>query len=278
MQKKLLLLLLLAATLSSIAQPYIDPINLRYTNAFSNAGKNGTPFTHLYIGSDLPFKIKHDKYIVVSPFFEQWNIDSFFNKNYLPQVSTIALAVSALLPLHKTNWSLTVTAIPRFNSEDLKLQNSFQIGGVLLAAFKKNLHLKYKFGVYVNNDFFGVFVMPLIGIDWNINERNNLFGILPGRLSFEHKINAHLYAGATFRAITNSFRLNNGNYLRIDDNQLGGYLDYYATKHIVFTAEAGAGIFRTLRLGREHNTRYISDYNWGDGMFIKLCTSYRIRL
>jgi hypothetical protein len=278
MKKKLLLLVSLTVAVSTMAQPYVDPMNIRYTKAFSNGGKNGTPFSHLYIGPDLPFKMKKNKFIVLSPFFEKWDIDSASNKNYLPQVSSIALAVSALFPLDKMHWSLTVTAIPRFNSQGLKLQNSFQMGGVLLAAYKKHAHLKYKFGVYVNNDFFGVFVMPLVGIDWNINDRNNLFGILPGRLSFEHKVSTRFYTGATFRAITNSYRLNNGNYLRIEDNQLGGFLDFYATKHIVFTAEAGGGIFRKLRLGREHNKVYLIDYNWGDGMFIKLCTSYRIRL
>ena len=89
------------------------------------------------------------------------------------------------------------------------------MGGVLLAGYTKNTNLKYKFGVYVNNEFFGVFVMPLAGIDWRINDRNNLFGILPGRLTFELKLNNNFYAGANFRAITNSYRLDNGNYLQI---------------------------------------------------------------
>jgi hypothetical protein len=86
-------------------------------------------------------------------------------------VSSIGLAVSAIIPLDKNHWSLTMTAIPRFNSEGLKLENSFQMGGLLLASYKKKETLKYKFGVYVNNEFFGVFVMPLAGIDWKINAR-----------------------------------------------------------------------------------------------------------
>ena len=193
-------------------------------------------------------------------------------------VSSIGLAVSAIIPLDKNHWSLTMTAIPRFNSEGLKLENSFQIGGLLLASYKKKETLKYKFGVYVNNEFFGVFVMPLAGIDWKINARNNLFGVLPGRLTFEHRLSDHFFTGGTFRAITNSYRLNNGGYLRIQDNQLSAYLDCYATKHVVFSAELGYGISRNLKSGVERNKNYLTDYQWGDGMFIKLCSSYRVRL
>jgi hypothetical protein len=260
-----------------MAQPYIDPINIRYTHAFRNNNGNATPFSHLYIGPDLPLKMKKNKIVVFSPFYENWNIDSASNKNYLPSVSGIGIAISTIFPVDKNYWTLTLTTIPRFNSEALKLKNSFQLGGLILATYKKKETLKYKMGVYLNSEFFGLFVMPLLGIDWEINNRNHLFGILPGRLTYEHQLNTHFYAGATFRAITNSYRLNTGQFLRIEDNQLSGFLDFYATKHWVFSGEAGYGIFRKLRLGETRNKNYITDYNWGDGLFLKLCTSYRIR-
>jgi len=278
MQKTLSLIIACITTLNVMTQPYIDPLNIRYTRAFHNKNNSATPFSHLYIGPDLPFKMKKNKLVVLSPFYDRWNIDSGSNKNYLPAVSSIGLALSAIFPVDKDHWSLTVTAIPRFNSEGLKLQNSFQMGGLLLASYKKRETLKYKFGVYVNNEFFGLFVMPLVGIDWKIDARNNLFGILPGRLTFEHQLSDHFYTGGTFRAITNTYRLYNGDFIRIQDNQLSAYLDYYATKHIVFSTEAGYGIFRSLQSGTYRSKKYHTDYNWGDGLFIKLCTSYRIRL
>ncbi|NNV55361.1 DUF6268 family outer membrane beta-barrel protein [Limnovirga soli] len=259
-------------------QPYVDPFNIRYTNAFENKHRNATPFTHTYIGSDLPLQLKNKGLIVISPFYENWNIDSANNTNYLPAVSSIALPISVVIPLGKNNWSLMATAIPRFNSEGLQQQNSFQMGGVMLANYKKKTNLTYKFGFYVNNEFFGVFVMPLAGIDWRINERNNLFGLLPGRLTYEYKLNNHFYTGGTFRAITNSYKLSNGNYLRIDDNQLSAYLDYYPAKHVVCTLEPGYGIMRKLRSGYGHNKNTQQNLDWGDGFFIKLSASYRIRL
>src|SRR4051812_1430624 len=156
-------------TLFSNAQPYVDPLNIRYTGTLFN-NKNPTTFSHLYVGPDIPFKLKNNKLLVISPFYEKWDFDSTSNKYFLPVVNNIALAVSTIIPLAKNRWLLTVTAIPRLNSESLNLQNSFQMGGVLLATYNKYNNLKYKLGVYVNGEFFGLFVIPLIGIDWKIDE------------------------------------------------------------------------------------------------------------
>ena len=81
----------------------------------------------------------------------------------------------------------------------------------------------------------------------------------------------------TFRAITNSYRLKNGQYLRIDDNQLSAFLDIYTVKNICFTLEPGYGILRKLRNGTEKKT-YTTTDKWGDGFFIKLSAVYRVRL
>ena len=107
-----------------------------------------------------------------------------------------------------------------------------QAGGAFIVSNKRNENLTWRLGLYVNNDLFGLFVMPLAGIDWKINARNNLFGILPGNLTYEHKINEHFYYGANFRAITNSYAKSNGYWL-IDENQLGLHLDTYLTKNLV---------------------------------------------
>ena len=276
MQKNLLFVLACMVVVHIKAQPYVDLLNTRFTSSlFSN--KSATTFTHLYVGSDVPVRLKKNKLIVFSPFYDQWNIDSGGNKQYQPVVSSIVAPVSVIVPLYKERWTLTATAIPRFNSEGLRMQNSLQVGGVLLGTYKKSNSLTYKLGVYVNSEFFGLFVIPLAGIDWRINDKNYLFGVLPGRLTYEHKLSNAFYTGATFRAVTNSYRLNNGNYLRIDDNQLSAYVDWYTTKHIVFCGEMGYGVFRKLRTGLVHK-QYNAVYNWDNGAFFRICAAYRIRL
>src|SRR4029079_4981641 len=86
-----ILVLLLAA------QPYVDPFQVRYTYAFRSDGNSrGTPFTHLWAGSDLPIKIKNNTYLLLSPFYENWQIDSASVKDIQPTVHSIALPIGLI--------------------------------------------------------------------------------------------------------------------------------------------------------------------------------------
>ena len=84
------------------------------------------------------------------------------------------------------------------NDAVINQYGEYQFGGYAIANYKKNARLTYKMGVYINGDFFGLFVIPLLGIDWQINEKDNLFGVLPASLNYEHKLNNHFYTGAVF--------------------------------------------------------------------------------
>jgi len=276
MRNLFLILILNCLSYSLSAQPYVDPLNLRYTYAFRNNAAFATPHSHLYIGSDLPIKLKASTYLLLSPFYERWQIDSGAKKDIVPTVQSLALPVGLLFPL-KNKWSLTLMGIVRKNGEALFGKKSLQVGGTGFASYAARPDKKLRFGMYVNTDFFGFFFMPLLGTDWRINKKNYLFGLLPGRLTWEHQWSTKLYGGLTFRAITNSFRLTQDRYLRLDDNQLSAFLDFYPAKNWVLTLEPGYGLFRKIRTGADKRT-YLLTRNWGDGAFIKLSGSYRVRL
>jgi len=275
--KLLLLIGNLLVTGYAFPQPYVDPLQVRYAYGFQNNNTvRGTPFTHLWAGSDIPVKLAAETYLLLSPYYENWQLDSGKKENILPAVHSLAFPVGLLVPLKNKKWSLSVTTILRSNGEKLLADKTMQFGGAGFFSFEKAKGKKIRFGLYVNSDFFGLFVMPLAGADWRINKRNYLFGLLPGRFTWEHQFNNRLFGGLTFRAITNSFRLNNGNYLRIDDNQLSGFMDFYLLKKLCITLEPGYGILRQLRTGVEKR-KYFPDKTWADGFFIKLSASYRIR-
>jgi hypothetical protein len=260
------------------AQPFVDPLQVRYTYAFRNNTSKTTPFTHLWAGSDVPIKLKENTYLLLSPYYEMWRIDSADKQEIYPTVHSFTFPVGLTLPLQKSKWFLTAIPIIRWNGEKLFEKNTFQFGGITFATWARKPQQKFRFGVYANDEFFGLFIIPLLGADWRIDEKNYLFGLLPGRLTYEHKWSKKLYGGATFRALTNSYRLSNGQYIRLDDNQLSLYLDYYPAKNICITMEPGYGVFRKIRTGIINNREYITNEKLGDGPFIKLSAAYRIRL
>jgi hypothetical protein len=268
---------ILFLNLSAWSQPYIDPLQVRYMSAGESKDPVATPFSHLYIGSDLPIKLKNEMIILLSPYYEQWSIDSAETENLYPTVKSVAFPAGVIIPFKDSKWSMTLLPLLKSNGEELFAENTFQYGGVGLVGYQVKEGQKFRVGVYANKEFFGWFVIPLLGVDWKLNDKDYLFGVLPGRLTFEHKINDRFYSGATFRAPTTSYRLSNGEYLRLDDQQLSLFIEYYFTPNICVTLEPGFGIFRQLRTGIEEH-EYIQDIDWGDGPFIKLSASYRIRL
>ena len=259
------------------AQPYLDIISLKYANS-PNAGiinhnRNDVSISYYNLSTNLPLQFKNKKdALIFSPFVEAWSmqIKNDHQQNYYG----IALPVSLSKTIPHSKWSILLTAIVRMNDSLISSKAKMQAGGAFILSNKRTEKLTWKLGLYVNGEFFGVFIMPLAGIDWKINERNTLFGVLPGNLTFEHKINKRFYYGANFRAITNSYATANG-YWRMDENQLGIYLDTYFNKNIVLNIEAGHSLFRKMRTGVKDISKYDADVN--DNFYMKISFAYRVR-
>jgi hypothetical protein len=259
------------------AQPYLDIASLKYTNSpnsgFINQPRNDVKLSYFSLGTNLPIQFKNKKDAVIfSPFFENWS--SQISNNNRQSYYSVALPVSLSKTIPYTKWAVLLTGIVRMNDGNINKRTKMQVGGAFIVSNKRNESLTWKLGVYVNNELFGLFVMPLAGIDWRINERNNLFGVLPGNLTYEHKINDRFYYGANFRAITNSYVKGNG-YWRIDENQLGLYLDTYLTKNVVLNIEGGHSLFRKIRTGEKHISK--NDAGINDNLYIKVSCAYRVR-
>jgi len=264
---------------STVAQPYIDIVNIHYCKSpdigFFQHNKKATQLNYFDASATLPvlFKNKKDA-IIFSPYYEQWEAKirevNRFRKNHFG----IGFPVSFLKSIGP-KWTLLITPIVRINDTSVNSKSKWQFGGAALVSHKSSdKQFTFKFGIYINGDLFGLFVMPLIGIDWKINARTNLFGILPGSLTLEHRLKKFLYYGAAFRAFTNSYSDIN-RYWRVDENQLGIFADCYLTKKIVLNIETGHSIFRKIRTGIKNETR--TDWQASDNFYVKLVLAYRIR-
>ncbi len=265
----------------TFAQPYIDLFSIRYTSSpdFGKVGdsKNPTQLDYLNISTAVPIQFKNKQdLIVLSPFFERWSSQVQTINNYKRYHYGLALPVTIIKSIPHSTWSIATTAIWRLNDAAINKSGEFQFGGFMLASKRIKENLVYKFGVYVNAEFFGLFVIPLLGIDWQINERTNLFGVLPASLTLEYKLAKHWYTGGVFRTFTNSYHDSGSNYFRVDENQLGVFLDYYPCKKILLNFETGHSILRQLRSGEWHQ---VND-NWDadNNIYFRIGVAYRFRL
>ena len=187
----------------------------------------------------------------------------------------LGLPLTYLKNFKESNTTLTATAILRMNDETIDKDGKMQIGGAAVMLMKKKKDLTWKFGLYVNGELFGLFIIPLAGIDWKIDEKSNLFGLLPANLTYERKASNRFYYGLNFRTFTNSYAKDTG-YWRVDENQLGAFADQYLTKHLVVNAEFGSSILRKIRTGVDGSAK--ANWNIKDNYYLKISFAYRMRL
>lgn len=260
---------------SGQGQPYIDLINCKYTSSpgfISDSKANVLNYANL--SATLPLKFKNGDYLIMSPFFEKWTAQ-MEEKHPKQAYYGLGLPLTYLKNFKGSNTSLTATAILRMNDETIDKYGKLQIGGAAVMLTKKKDDLTWKFGLYVNGDLFGIFIIPLAGIDWKIDARSNLFGILPANLTYERKATNKFYYGLNFRTFTNSYAKDTG-YWRVDENQLGAFADQYLSKHLVINAEIGSSILRKIRTGIERKAT--ENWNIKDNYYLKISLAYRMRL
>jgi hypothetical protein len=272
------------------AQPVLDIARFNYSySPESGLGEKENPLHSQFFNMNvtLPIELKKggDAFII-NPFFEHNQGEVSGNDFHVVSKGLfVGFRKKDLFP----QWDLLTSFIVRRNKEAEKdVEDDWQYGGALLATWRKDEFTSIKLGAYYNKEFFGNFFVPLIGIDWQINSRNNLFGVLPGSLWFEHKVSQKVFYGGTFRALTNSYRLqtidpcasgdcSGKNYLRIDDNQLGVFADWYPAKRIVVTGETGYTILRRYRYGFKGDDVHLQTDYKNDNFYFRASLSYRLR-
>jgi hypothetical protein len=270
-------------SITASSQPYIDIASVcRQTSPSDNSDNSKNPvdieMTSAFL--NIPLKIDSD-YILINPIYENYKL------NMSPEVNSLKLT-AAYVPvtwLHQwknRKWSTAFVAIPRLSS-DLSgpvHANNYQMGGVILSYYQKKETVKYNFGMYYNSDFFGAFFVPLVGIDWSINKRWNLFGSLPINMNLEYSVSQKLHAGVGVNFLTNSYRIHNDGFLRVDDYNAKFILNYYILKDQVISIETGHSLFRQYRYGTMENGKlnYEHDLEVSDGYLFKVAYIFRVAL
>lgn len=282
MRKVIYILFFSAWSFFASAQPFIDIASLYYQQSpADNMSSSKSPMNTQLMSAflNLPIQIDSD-YIVINPVYENYRLD--VSSETLPiNLTAIYMPVAWIHQFKSSRWSTALMAIPRLSS-DLKKPidgNDFQMGCIALATYKKKETLKYSIGAYYNSEYFGGYYIPLLGIDWNITSKWNLFGTLPINLNLEYKMNKTVHAGFGLNLLTNSYRIENKDFLRIDDYNAKFILDIYLMKNQVISLEAGHSLFRQYRMGTMDGGKpdYTYDLNVSDGYQFKLAYIFRIR-
>lgn len=267
------------------AQPFIDLLGL---NLLGSPGLDREE-----LSATLPLRLDtNGRLLVLDPYFVQWHTTTA-SERYSPSheedvdetMQGAGGVVTYVTPL-RTDWKLAIAGIGKYHWLEEPKHADIQYGGVLLLSRVLKPTLTLRAGVYANYDAFGWFVIPLLGIDWRIDAKNNLFGVLPGSINYEHKCSQRFHWGASFRAYTTSFGTRDADYRRVDENPLGLFGDVYFTRNVVLRVEAGWSFVRQVLGGpgdplyqnEDVRWRSYADHGATDGPYMRVLFAYRLRL
>jgi hypothetical protein len=109
--------------------------------------------------------------------------------------------------------SLQLIFTPRFMT-DFKNVNSdhFQLGGIVTYDKKYSEKLKLGFGALFNQEFFGPNLVPLVNIDWKLNDRWSITGMFPVYGKVKYKFSERLDGGWSHFGLVTTYRLGDPDY------------------------------------------------------------------
>lgn len=226
-----------------MAQPYTDIVNFNYQH-FASDFKENTAVKNLT--DDYNFNLFFPKeFKNGNVFLLRFNSEIIKSsiENNSSSLSSFALPVGFQLVSKDKKWKTIALIIPKIASdfENKFSSTDFQIGTYLLENYSIKENIKLKAGLYYNKECFGNFFVPLIGLDWKVNNRLNFFGVLPTNYKIEYNvIKNKFYLGLNFKSVTRSFNISSQNkYVRFDEMLIKAFAEYSVYKNIIISSEVG---------------------------------------
>jgi hypothetical protein len=204
----------------------------------------GSPFNITDINADifLPFEQDDGDYIIAGSSYSRTSIDGL-------EVSSFALYGGVRNQWKKndsTSWEYMTLIIPKINSDGGKIvSRDVQLGIYSLFYYKRRPDLKWKMGLYANDEMFGFLILPLFGVEWQIKESLKLDMTLPLSATLRHTVHDRLMLGFSYVGRKYSYNLaRDREYLEVSDNSLSLFTDLYLSSKIVLNLQVGHSVLR----------------------------------
>lgn len=204
------LILLLMTSNSLWAQKIYTIANLSYMGSvnanYINPDVSSDP-GYLALNISLPIVINDKTAIVTGIRGNNWTLTYAPEQIWPTSYYSVGLNLGINHKFSDKN-SLLFVALPKLNSDYKEIDSeAFQVGFLTTYSVRKNENFLWKVGIYYNNEFFGAFVVPIYGLDWDLNEKLNISGDLPIYGKVNYKVKENISAGLGYIALVSSYRL-----------------------------------------------------------------------
>jgi hypothetical protein len=286
---------LFVVSFKGISQPFVDILNTSFQSlntTYKDSSKISNNTSNYYLNLTIPIKIDTQNTVIVRFYGENLHTAATINNQALSfNVSSALLPIGLQHETKSKKWRYLGLVMPKLSGHlrEETTNKDVQLGGYGLATYTKSDKFKIKFGLFYNREFFGNFFVPLFGIDWRVNDRFQIYGVLPTNYRLEYAVvKQKLYAGLAFKSYTRSYHidLHNGTdssnvYVRNNELQAKAFVDFYIAKSFVLFGEFGRTINYSPKLYWSGGKDLVTNFNLyspiKDNFFFNVGLAYRIR-
>ena len=297
MVKKILLIVIFAGMLFNLAfsQQKFTVANLNYMlspdNSYSEPGLSSN-IQYLSGTINAPI-VLNDKGTILTGFR-----GNYWTVNYSP---------SQIWPVNYYSLGLTLgynykfsdkksflfVLLPRLNSDLEHINsNALQLGFISTYSKRTSDKFLWKLGVYFNTEFFGPFVVPIFGLNWDIGKKLSLKGDLPIYAKLNYEASENFSTGLGYIALVSTYRLTgefNDAYTSRFAIEPYLYVDVKLIKNLYLNGKAGYTMGRKypvyakddkidlqLSFIKFGDDREQLNYEIDEGTFIEFGISYKV--
>jgi hypothetical protein len=259
--------ILLACTLSintyqSWAQAYIDLVRLSYGATALTPFEGSSARTRIVdfvVDSNIPVVINQRVTLLTGFAYEQVQTKLF--QDISEQTLRSAGAKLGINIKHTGEWTGTYMLLTRMTSASHEITSRhLQVGGLFVLKHQVTEHTSYKFGLFINDELFGTWIVPMVGLYYhNPQRRLELSILLPLSFDINYKLSSRVRAGFMYTGLRRSYQWSSlpaaggSGYVDRAVNELGVYLSVQAARKLVVQARIGHTLGRHYRVFNDHD-------------------------
>jgi len=224
----------------SFSQDYVDLVNINYSVSPSTGDTNAR-VEKQGVHIQVPIVLDNKDVIIAGMGASVTKITND-SLNYNQDLYNVMMLLGYKWKITE-KVSLLGIALNQINAGSQRVSfKNYQPGFYAVFTIAKTNTLKYKLGALYKYEFSGPFIIPLFGVDWQVNDKLQIFGTLPISANIIYKPGNKLGYGLSFKGSIATYGLESGGtetYIQENNNEIHALIDFYLTEHFVIQTKIG---------------------------------------
>jgi len=280
----------------SFGQGYIEGVNISYEHMpmkiKTPSGDQKFNGNNLKIGTTIPLFLNPNKskYLIVGGNLEAFNFSGTHPDFEVKRVYSISPTFGYSTMVSKS-FNLTALLMPTINSDYKNVKGSdIKLAAIVRGSWKVSETMTWKAILGYRRQFYGPQYVALVGMDWKVNDKWQLYGDIPHNLTASYAVNEKVNTGFNLFVQNSTYRLDNQDrYFEYNTVNPGLFAERYISSKWAVRATAAYTLIRNMEIYNKTDKAdgFVDFYELGDrkdpinpevskGMSFKIGLSYRI--